>query len=244
MSRRRERGSYRRSRPTREVSERIVIVCEGRKTEPRYVEHLKVDLDLPPSVEVMVVGESDPAPINVAEWAIAWLESESREDGFGEHRTSVFCVFDRDEHPSFDDAIQALSRAEKSPRFKRKKLRCKPILRAIVSYPCFEVWLLFHFEMTRRPSGKRGGGSPCDGVVAALRGKPGFGGYETGDVVHYDHIQPLRGTAIRNARQAEEDARRTDERNPSTEVHHLIAHLETAARVAKPTLARPAVDPL
>ena len=56
----------------------------------------------------------------------------------------VACVFDRDDHGSFDEArsqIRLLAGRKRQP---------VPIIEA-VSLPCFEVWMLMHMERTDKP---------------------------------------------------------------------------------------------
>jgi hypothetical protein len=72
------------------------------------------------------------APISV----VACAEQKASEAGGYDF---IFCVFDRDTHKSFARArekIKALAGRSKKPL---------PI-REIVSIPCFEVWVLLHFE--------------------------------------------------------------------------------------------------
>ena len=57
----------------------------------------------------VVLDNEGPAPITVVETA---LERQKRELNLGEKYDDVFCVFDRDEHPSFDEAC-AVAKANK-----------------------------------------------------------------------------------------------------------------------------------
>jgi hypothetical protein len=53
----------------------------------------------------------------------------------------VFVVFDRDDHRSYHDALLTCQRA------KLRNDASKPVeLCAVASNPCFELWLLLHFE--------------------------------------------------------------------------------------------------
>lgn len=57
----------------------------------------------------VVLDNEGPAPITVVETA---LERQKRELNLGEKYDVVFCVFDRDEHSSFDEAC-AVAKANK-----------------------------------------------------------------------------------------------------------------------------------
>ncbi len=55
----------------------------------------------------------------------------------------VFAVFDRDEHATYNDALK---RARQLDGTLRNDDRRPVEFRAIASVPCFELWLLLHFE--------------------------------------------------------------------------------------------------
>jgi hypothetical protein len=55
----------------------------------------------------------------------------------------VFCVFDEDDHPNFSNAIRStIARDRKLENDQGEKIG----FYAIPSSPCFELWLLLHFE--------------------------------------------------------------------------------------------------
>lgn len=139
----------------------------------------------------------------------------------------IFCVFDRDSHPSFDEAMQAI----KGHRSKK--------LSAIASYPCFEFWVLLHFRFTRVPFIRSGKNSPGEMVMKALR--TCWPEYAKGDPrVFIKLSEPaLLEFAISNAKQARLDAHQTGEANPSTDVDLLINKLrEVASEQVASTLTR------
>ena len=132
----------RREENTRKSRERILIVCEGDKTEPKYFESLRAEFKLG-TVIVVEGGEWGSAPISVVDYALSRDERVSRrrktrqkgqtsEPPFGE----VWCVFDVDQHESFHRAVD--------------KARANG-LELVVSNPAFEYWYLLHFKETDRP---------------------------------------------------------------------------------------------
>ena len=69
--------------------------------------------------------------------AVEKYEEDKRSFGEDNAYDKVFCVFDRDKHGDFDRVIKEID------------IKGKPFV-AIPSYPCFEIWVLFHFEETTR----------------------------------------------------------------------------------------------
>ena len=49
----------------------------------------------------------------------------------------VFCVFDRDCHTSYKSALDKIKNHKPN-----RHAKSKPIYQAIISSPCFEIWLL------------------------------------------------------------------------------------------------------
>ncbi|WP_428263610.1 RloB family protein [Haliangium sp.] len=129
-ARQRGRKAFRRQ-PGNKPGRRVLIVCEGSATEPGYFEALKRKLKL--GGMVIRGDEVGTAPINVVDDALA---EKRRAQRAGEPFDSVWCVFDRDEHTSFAQAID--------------KARANG-LKIAISIPCFEFWLLLHYEYTTRP---------------------------------------------------------------------------------------------
>lgn len=94
-------ASLRRRGPVRSVRERIIIVCEGSKTEPaylRYVHSTAASL----IVELVIVDEPATSPKQLVERAVSIKRDSDRElrrtrdpNAVAEH---IWCVFDVDEH--------------------------------------------------------------------------------------------------------------------------------------------------
>ena len=60
----------------------------------------------------------------------------------------IYAVFDRDHHSSYYDALRL---AESFDGKLRNDIKQPVTFRAIASVPCFEVWLLLHFEDIQAP---------------------------------------------------------------------------------------------
>ncbi len=206
-----------RQRQERAKGPRFLIVCEGMKTEPYYFEefcevhHLRT-----PRVRI-APGEGGSSPDRVVAYAEQLFDEDAQ---LGPDRyDQVFCVMDRDKHPTFKVAIQ---------RITGLNAEGKPFV-AIPSFPCFEYWLLLHFTFTRQSFHAAGKRSICDNVIRELRKQPGFGAYAKAQKDIYSQLRDRTEAAIKHALQAEKEAEETGELNPSTCVHHLVAELQKLA---------------
>jgi hypothetical protein len=202
-------GLKRKSRGFVELK-RSLIVCEGSKTEPYYFKSLIQWLGLR-ATSVLVIGkECESAPISVYEYADTMYREDSSFD-------EVFCVFDRDRHPSFDRACAAISQ------------HSSKVFHAVVSNPCFEYWLLLHFRYTRAPFVAQGVNSPGDMVLKAVRDAWPEYTKDRQDVFSQLNRDGNLQEAIVRARRARADANATGELNPSTSVDVLVDRLQQLA---------------
>jgi hypothetical protein len=129
--------SWDRTVDTRAERERILIVCEGEKTEPNYFEAIKKKL--PPRVaEVRIHGEG----ANTLTLVDTACELRDVRAGGDYQFDQVWVVFDRDSFPA-DDFDNAIARAE------ARGMKCA------WSNEAFELWYILHFEYrnTEMPRG-------------------------------------------------------------------------------------------
>ena len=204
MPKRRPRHGLARHGPRREPYDRVLIVCEGKRTEPLYFEDLSAHFRLN-TANVIITGEGAD-PRTVVRVAKKLRRDEARR---GEKYDRVYCVFDRDEHMTFG---QACDEARASGIF------------AVRSWPCFEFWLRLHFGFSRQPYSRFGGRSAAQRCVDELRGW--LPGYEKGAAGIFHALQYRLESAMDNATRAIADAKATGEFNPSTEVHDLVDYLQ------------------
>lgn len=207
MARRRfrSRNSYERRGPTREPYDVVIIVCEGGRTEPNYFNGLKVAHRLSSAnVDVQPMGMD---PLNLVDHAIGELKTDST-------LTHAYCVFDRDEHPSFGDAVR---------KARDHALGKSGRLRIAVSVPCFEVWPLLHFDYSTAPI-ESGGGKTCgERALAAL--KKVMPDYSKSDRAVFEKLCPKLNDAFQNAARLEAHNKKSGSDNPSTTVHKLVEYL-------------------
>ncbi|MGL3819819.1 RloB family protein [Sphingopyxis sp. R3-92] len=133
----RQRKSLRRAAPKRAPKAKFIIYSEGKNTEPDYFKAVRRDL-LGALVDLEVIDAAG-VPITIAEKACeratAMKRARGRRSSF-EEADQIWAVFDRDEHPKVPEAIE----------------RCRASsVEVAFSDPCFELWLLLHFDNFDRP---------------------------------------------------------------------------------------------
>ncbi len=115
-----------RRKAKRESYEKVLIVCEGEKTEPNYFRELVAYYELN-TANVEIDGKCGSSPKNVYKRA---LELYTTEENRGDPFDRVYCVFDKDTHSTYQETLTAIS--SQSP--KRGFFH-------VTSVPCFEYWL-------------------------------------------------------------------------------------------------------
>jgi len=189
-----------------------LIVCEGKETERRYFEAAIEKRGLL-SVDVVIAHDCDSAPISVVQYAIDRCLREGRPEDGG--YTAVFCVFDRDQHESYQRALAKID------AFKSR------VIVPVPSIPCFEYWLVLHFYYTRAPYTPSGGRTASDRAVDELRKIEGFADYEKSIKKHHlDNLMGRLPEAIKNAKKAADDAIATEAENPCTKVFKVLEALD------------------
>jgi hypothetical protein len=205
MPRGRRPKSYARRPPRREPYDVVLIVCEGAKSEPAYFNGLRAAHRLSSAnIHVMSARGSDPMSI------VAFAENEMATNEYDK----AFCVFDRNGHTNYD---AALARIARSPLGRTGKLK------AITSWPCFEIWLLLHFRYSTGPFNRAGSESSCDRAIKELL--TFLPEYTKGRQTIFDELASQMPTAITNAKRLRTHNSRSSSTNPSTRIHTLVGYL-------------------
>ena len=195
---RQSRRKPHRSRPL--PKPRILVLCEGQKTEHVYFSALRVEMRLP-SVRVW-----RPSKVRgLRGLTKAADEARLSDPGLDE----IWCVLDHDGRE--EEVRKFLGWYERAC-----KRRGGPKIEAVISDPCFEYWLLLHFEYTTRPFHKVGG---CEMATRMLRRH--VDDYRKGDRRFFDSLSDLRDTAIQNAERAARAGA-----SPGTDIGRLIRRLQ------------------
>lgn len=131
-------NDLRRRGARREPRRKFTLFCEGKNTEPEYFDALR-RLCSGALIEIRIEAAAG-VPQTIARKAAAEAKAlrKARKDSY-EEGDEVWAVFDRDEHPNFEDAISICHNANVS------------IAR---SNPCFELWLVLHFQDYDSPAGR------------------------------------------------------------------------------------------
>jgi len=137
-------AELRRKERRRSDYHRILIVTEGTKTEPNYFDEICREHRLNTAniaIEPSTLGTS---PKQIVKYAKELFEKGNSHKKIKKRAfEQVYVVFDRDSHDGFFDALNIV----RSLDGKLKNDNGQPIIFvAIVSIPCFELWLLLHFE--------------------------------------------------------------------------------------------------
>lgn len=188
------------------VQPRVLVICEDAKSSKNYLEDASHFYRSQAQVVFAHVGRTD--PLGIVREAI---KQSSRYD-------AIYCVIDRDTHEGFTEALE-LAKSESK-------------IEVFSSYPCFEYWLLLHFQYTRAPYARVGGSSAAECVVRDLRRHAGMADYSKGSIRGLfekltSKLEPARARAKRALAEAEADG----EPNPSTRLHTLIDVLRDLGEV-------------
>ena len=200
----RTKKDLRRRKHRRESYDRILVVCEGTRTEFNYFSGLVDDYRLSTvNVKVKGLGKDPRALVHEA------INLQRQEQQLDEEYDTIYCVFDRDRHHHFESASE--------------KARNSGINLAR-SWPCFEYWLLLHFEYSRRLY-QDASKTACENCVRDL--KKFLPDYEKNTVGLFGKLIDLLDNAKQYARRALQEAKATGNPNPSTEVHLLVEYLQS-----------------
>src|SRR5690606_15818884 len=129
-------------------------VCEGEKTEPHYFQGLRNYYSLN-TANIEICGECESDPNSVVQFA---KKRYREEKDAGDPFDRVYCVFDKDAHPNYDQALNTIATAIPHGTFF-----------AANSVPSFEYWLLLHYIYSTRPYTALPGNSAGNQVLSELK---------------------------------------------------------------------------
>ncbi|MDE0207121.1 MAG: RloB family protein [Candidatus Tectomicrobia bacterium] len=201
-----------RSRASREPRQGFVLFCEGLNTEVEYFKAIRriysstlIDWEIHRGVGV---------PYTIAEKAIEKAKSlgltrhsRRRKDSY-EENDQVWAVFDRDDHPRFEEAVANCETAN---------------VKVAQSNPCIELWLILHEQEFHRNEHRH----EMQRILAVLRPEYDPSGSKTPDC---DDIVKRVEEAERRSEKLLQ--RRVDDGNaygnPSTTVGRLTREIREA----------------
>ncbi|QBI53671.1 RloB family protein [Streptomonospora litoralis] len=202
------------ARPTRrrDPKPRILVVCEGAVTEVDYLGGIKsLFKSLPVEVREVGVGRD---PLAVVQHAVELRNEAKRDAKRGKDDNLLFeqvwCLVDVDEHTRLPQALDLAWRQD---------------VEIVVSNPCFEIWLLYHFQDYTSSVHRH--------VLCKEKLPQHIAGYDKrlpSGFPYSDH--PTAKSRAQRAEQRHEGTRRAKDRNPSTGVWRVVEAIQQAGKSA------------
>ena len=184
-----------------------------KKTEPNYFRWLRDRFRLNSANIVIADKRGGLDPKSLVEYAIDEYKKEKDFD-------KVFCVFDKDKHTTFQGAID---------KIQSNRLKGRTKIHAVFSVPCFEFWLLLHFDYTTRQYEAPLNQSNCELVISDLQKY--IPGYKKGLKIFLSYIDDNKiDDAVQRAKQIEVFHKTSGTDNPSTKIYYLVEYLMNLKR--------------
>lgn len=209
----RRRDDLRRRPYLREPKTRFILYCEGKNTEPAYFAALQRNFQSA-LIEVQTIPGAG-VPFTLATSAVKRArelklnQRRRRKLNSFEQGDEIWAVFDRDEHPRFEEAINLC------------KANNVGVARSI---PCFELWLVLHLQDFDKPDGRHAVQAHLDALLPEYD-KDGTKTPNCADLVQ--HIEDAEERARRQLlRRIEEGG---EYHPPSTTVGQLTQSIRVAA---------------
>lgn len=145
----RQAAQLQRKKANRITHDRVLIVSEGSKTEPLYFGEIRQHFRLQTATVQVRPSEFGTQPLQVVEYAEQLFLKGDASKGIAPRAfEQVYAVFDRDDHATYQ---AALSKAAALNKKLKSELGATVRFEAIASVPCFELWLLLHFDEVLAP---------------------------------------------------------------------------------------------
>lgn len=183
-----------------EPKPKILIFCEGEKTEPNYFRSFKVLPSI--TVEIFGTGANTNSLVNEA-------IKKSQNDIYDE----VWCVFDRDSFPkqNFNEAFHLAKNNN---------------IKIAYSNESFELWYILHFEYFNSGNPRNEYIKKLNHYLSELTKSKNYK-YEKSSDSMYDLLLDKQSIAIRNAKKLLKsyEVENPEKNKPSTTVHLLVERL-------------------
>lgn len=193
---------------------RILIVSEGSKTEPNYFTEIRASYRLHTANVQVHPCDIGTAPLQVVKYARELFEKGNRQKQIlPKAFEKIFAVFDRDDHQTYFDALTLVDSLNGKLR---NDERLSVEFQAIASVPCFELWLLLHYEDILAPIHR-------DEVMRRL--KTHIRDYEKGTKGVFETTRQLLDIATQRAEALKQRFNAYDAPEPFTAVADLVSLL-------------------
>lgn len=206
--------SLRRKAASRKSADRVLIICEGSKTEPQYLDEIRQEQRLPTAYVYVIGAVEGNDPLSVVNYAEKlFLNGDSYSKIKPRDFDQVVVVFDRDDHHSYHTA---LSRTNQLNLTMKNNIKARVPFEVCSSVPCFELWLLLHYESVL---------DPIHRTAVYQRLKQHIGRYEKGDQGLWKRTKEHLATANKHALHLAGQTTRTNDTGPYTGMHILVDRL-------------------
>ncbi len=206
-------GAPRRRAGSRPIGTRILIVGEGKKTEPSYFRGLKGETVVELHSDVTVRGARGQSPESVVDKTVE-LKQKEEARGVEFSYDEVWCVLDVEDRHKRSSLGRAIKKAIAND------------VTMCLSNPCFEVWLLAHFEKKARAHNSARAATKALDTHWKKHFKQS---YAKANERIYTSLADRIGTAAKNARWVREKhhdlAKGVQDCNSSTEVYLLVERM-------------------
>ena len=205
--------SYKRSPPRAPLSgTSFLIVTEGEKTEPNYLNSLRNRLQLSVAdVEIVHPEGTDPITLTLRAIELRDQRKERARKGGAVEYDEVWVVFDMEK--THDERRKLAHEA--------KQLRGVEKIQFAISDPSFEYWLLLHWEYTTAPF------RDCTSVIKKL--KKYWPNYSKGISPTCSLVEKML-VAARHSQQCRKHHESAKSHNPQTNVDILALKMNAATR--------------
>lgn len=196
--------------------DRILIVTEGSKTEPLYLGEIRSKYRLSTANVAVQPSQFGTTPLQVVEYAAHLFEQGDDDREISKTAFElVYVVFDRDDHETYHNA---LAKAAALNGKLRNDLKKAVRFEAIASVPCFELWLLLHFEDVL---------APLHRTEVYQRLQQYLPNYDKGQAGHYAQTCQNLADASQRAEHLAQLTTAHDGAEPYTDMHRLVHLLTT-----------------
>ncbi len=182
----------------------VLIVCEGRETEPNYIEGLCEHLGVNRAAIKVIRGESVTDPVGLVQKAQRLFKADGGYD-------LVYVVCDG------DAPLIAEARDLAQKKTMRNAAGVRTHVNVVASHPSFEFWLLLHFEYSARPYT-----TAADATDALCQHVTD---YAKNDRNIFAKVAAGLETACQNAARLKAELQQTRSLIPDTDMHSLVDQL-------------------
>jgi hypothetical protein len=188
---------YKRTSGSRDVRQKLLILTEGKSTEPNYFKGFRCR-----TADIVIKGTGE-GKVSLVEFAIKERDRRLNE---GDEYDQTWCVFDRDKlkNDGFEKSL---------------KLAKDNSIKVAYSNPCFELWYVLHFEYLHTALEVK----HYLQKLNKLLGKD----YEKNAGNLYEVLLPNQSKAIKHSSKLLNTYTKhnPEKNNPSTDVHLLVEEI-------------------